>query len=262
LCMAHRIILISFLILAAAGCGKDERLQKAESYLQKGLQFETEGSFTSAAEQYQAALTVLPEYKEAYFQLGNIYEKLNLPAQAREYYLKAVALDPDYAQAYNNLGNVDGQCGALDRAIADYQKAIALDERLAVAHYNLGHAYILKNDLARAEMELKRAVDLVPGDFKYTRALAVFYRTQQKNAEAIALMQPSDKNPQSHFQLAMAYKNEKRYDDALRELEIYLSLTADLQQQNITRQNIREMKDLKAQERLAAQRKLLPNRPH
>ncbi len=254
--MINKVILV-LIIIQMAACGKDERLRQAETYFHKGLVLEKEGNFSSAAAQYQAALLAFPAYKEARFQLGNVYDKLNLPAKAREEYLLYIETDPNDARAYNNLGNAEGQLNRLDEAIADYEKAIALDPALATAHYNLGHAYFLKNDFTRAEAELRKAVDGSPGEFKFRQALALLYSTQQKNAEAIALLQPRDTNPQAHFQLAMAYKNEKRYDEAVRELEIYLSMIDHAQSQTIIRNLIREIKQAQNEEKLALQRRRL-----
>lgn len=258
--LMYKLFFLSFILLAGCGgCGRNERLEKAEPFFQKGLSLEREGQYSSAAELYQSAITEYPEYRDAYFQMGNLYEKLGLAEKARAQYKKVIELDPGYAQVYNNLGNVSGQLGELDAAIDAYTNAIRLDKSLASAHYNLGQAYVLKRDFTKAETELLTATELVPYESKYALALGMLYATQQKKNDAIFYLEKSvqadGQNAPAHYQLAMAYKSIGKYDEAILSLEKYQALTTDLQEKNIIRIKLQDIQMLKARKKLANSKK-------
>lgn len=252
----HKLFFLSFILWAGCGgCNKKEEFEKAEPLFQKGLSLEREGQYSSAAEQYRLAIAAFPEYRDACFQLGNLYEKLGIPEKAREQYKKVIELDPDYAPVYNNLGNVSGQLGNLDAAIDAYSQAIRLDEKAASAHHNLGQSYILKHDFSKAEMELKRACELAPDETNYALALGMLYTIQQKSSEAVIYLQRSVNsdtlNGQALYQLSVVQTNMKLYDEALRSMEKYRTLTTDPQEQTIIRIKMMEIKQLRSREKLA-----------
>jgi Flp pilus assembly protein TadD len=69
--------------------------------------------------------------------------------------LSSVALrDTGNADVQNSLGYAYRQTGQLDRAFAHYRRAIQLNPRHRGAHEYIGEAYLMANDLARAEEHL------------------------------------------------------------------------------------------------------------
>jgi len=102
---------------------------------------------------------------------------------AVEYLAKAAAAEPNNADARNWLGFANRKLGNLEAAFAAYGEALRLDPQHKNAHEYIGEAYLMVNDLAKAEShlgelqklctpipceeykDLKRAVD----DYKKTR---------------------------------------------------------------------------------------------
>lgn len=77
---------------------------------------------------------------------------------------RAIKIYPRYAAAYNNLGVLYARTGDRDREFEALQKAIAIDRRYAPAHLNLARMDIAANKFSEAEIELKEAASLEPGD--------------------------------------------------------------------------------------------------
>jgi len=102
---------------------------------------------------------------------------------AVEHLDKAAAAEPNNADARNWLGFANRKLGNLEAAFAAYGEALRLDPQHKNAHEYIGEAYLMVNDLAKAEThlgelqklctpipceeykDLKRAVD----DYKKTR---------------------------------------------------------------------------------------------
>ena len=91
--------------------------------------------------------------------------------QAADYFQRAVEIDPDYALAYvgladtymllGNYGNLSvGEMQAL--ALPALQSALRLDDRLAEAYASMGAISSKSGDYAAAEAAYKRAIDLDP----------------------------------------------------------------------------------------------------
>ena len=107
---------------------------------------------------------------------------------------KAIAISPSYSEAHAWLAAAawflaDLEDGAHSRRLAQARaaaaQAIVLDDRIAIAHATLGNILLFKDaNLPDAERELRRAMELEPGDDGHTRwyALAASMRGHQKRA--------------------------------------------------------------------------------
>jgi tetratricopeptide (TPR) repeat protein len=68
---------------------------------------------------------------------------------------KAAAKDPTNANAQNYLGYTYRQLGKFDLAFKYYEEALRLNPKHRGAHEYLGEAYLMVNNLAKAEEQLK-----------------------------------------------------------------------------------------------------------
>lgn len=78
---------------------------------------------------------------------------------------RAAAAEPNNADIQNWLGFAHRQMGNLEAAFAAYNEALKLDPRHKNAHEYIGEAYLMMNDLARAEAhlaELQRLCTPIP----------------------------------------------------------------------------------------------------
>ncbi len=173
---------------------------------------------------------------EAYNALlqGNFYYNRRTAEDTRKaigYYEEAIRLDPRYALAYAKMSNValilatnfnppfkEGQ-EAIAKARASAKSALALDPNLADAHSAQGR--IFENvdfNLAGAEAEYRRAVELAPQNPAVTSNLANVISTLGRLDEAVTLGQQAialdPLRTASHFNLAISLTALGRYDEA------------------------------------------------
>jgi Flp pilus assembly protein TadD len=67
---------------------------------------------------------------------------------------KALARNPKNADIYNLLGYSERNRGNLDAAFKDYEQALVLDPKHRGAHEYIGEAYLMSDNLAKAEEHL------------------------------------------------------------------------------------------------------------
>jgi len=91
--------------------------------------------------EYQAALTIDPNYLFALVNLGAALDDLKDRKGARQALEKAVRLGPGSKEAWNNLGAIAAEMGDTARALEALAKATALDGAYADAWFNLGMTY-------------------------------------------------------------------------------------------------------------------------
>jgi TolB-like protein/Tfp pilus assembly protein PilF len=114
------------------------------------------------------------EAYEAYLrgvQILNRYE-VGDPSEAASHLRRAVELDPDFAEAYARLAHAYFDLGfkglipqeeSQGLAVATARRALELDSTLGDAHAVLALVAEERSDLARAEREYRRAIELNPG---------------------------------------------------------------------------------------------------
>ena len=154
--------------------------------------------------------------------------------QAAEMFEKAIALDPNYAAAYVALGMTEFDKvsygwtefphQALDRAQELAQRGLTLDETNSALHHLLGVIFALRNQYEPAIGELERALELNPNDADSYEALGwIRLWSGQTDAAveslelALHLDRSAPRNTLMH--LGMAYYLKERYRDAIAILE-------------------------------------------
>ncbi len=108
---------------------KLKRRDEAATYVNRGILQMILEHYQDALSDYQLAMELMPELPEAYVGRGNFY-----------------FIENEYV-----------------RAIADYSKALELDlSKDYLAHFNLGMAYEKINEYGTAEVNYRRALELLP----------------------------------------------------------------------------------------------------
>lgn len=167
------------LILLLASCGQtptaqpptpSEPASTAEEHFRQGNDLSRAGEFDKAAEQYEKALEIDPQYVDAMTNLGVAYYNLGQLDKAIEQYSKAIELAPGDADIRSNLAAAhvqkhqsSGDQEELNRALEQYEKAIELNPDLAEAHFGLGVIYALQGENAQAIQAFERFLELDQG---------------------------------------------------------------------------------------------------
>lgn len=167
------------LILLLAGCGQTPTASPptpggpsstAQDLFRQGNDYSRGGDFEKAAEQYEKALELEPEYVDAMTNLGVAYYSLGQLDQAIEQYTRAIEIAPGDADIRSNLAAAhvqkhqsSGDPGELDKAVEQYETAVALNPDLAEAHFGLGVIYALQGENAQAIQAFERFQELDQG---------------------------------------------------------------------------------------------------
>jgi tetratricopeptide (TPR) repeat protein len=159
--------------------------------------------------------------------------------KAAEYFNQAIALDPNYAQAYAGLADVQqflaawgDAADANSKARAAARRAIELDGTLAEAHASMGLlAMNFDWDWATAEKEYQRAIELNPNyataHHWYAEYLAAVGRADESVAEIgraraldpLSVIINSDTGKYLYF--------ARRYDEAIAQFQKTLEMDAN-----------------------------------
>jgi Flp pilus assembly protein TadD len=74
--------------------------------------------------------------------------------RAAEHLSRAAAAEPKNADIHNWLGFANRKLGNMDAAFAAYKEALKLDPQHRNAHEYIGEAYLMVNEVAKAEQHL------------------------------------------------------------------------------------------------------------
>jgi len=179
------------------------------------------------------------DYLRGKFTWGSRYD---VPGSIR-YFEQAIREDPSYALAYAGLAGATALLGqvpndgipprdAKPKAKEAAQHALQLDPRLAEAHAILGNVAMSYDwDLATAEKELQRAIELNPNDPTAHEWYCHLLIVERRNAEALTEVRHAldidPINPLFHAVLAETYYYGREYDSAIEEAQQVVKLRPD-----------------------------------
>ncbi len=160
-----------------------------------------------------------------------------------KFFEEAIHEDPSYAEAYAGLAAATAILGqvpndgmppsaAKPKARDAAQRALQLNPRLADAHAVLGNVAMSYDwDLAAAEKELRRAIELNPNDPTphewYCHLLIVEGRNPEALTEARRALDLDPVSPLFHTVLAETYYYGRSFDAAIEEAQQVVKLRSD-----------------------------------
>ncbi len=182
----------------------------------------------SSVPQQSTPAYVSPEAHDAY-QHGRYLWFTDHTEQAGPYFKRATELQPDYALGWSGLATyyeasaVKGELSPADSfAAMDFasSRALALDDSLPEAHLAAaGTALAAHWDLAKAEAETLRAIDLDPAFAEAHHLRAKILAADNRQVDAIeAQRRATDLDPfRRPWAMALALSEARQYDAALQE---------------------------------------------
>ncbi len=132
-----------------------------------------------------------------------------------------------------------------DDALKAFEEAIALEPQNPLSYYYAGVAYHLKGDLRKALAPLNRAIQLAPGFphaileigivleklGRFDNALEAYKSLTEMKDETPLVREAGDRLKKLtvtlHYRKAERFFQEKKYEDALKELEVVFSLAPE-----------------------------------
>ncbi len=199
-----------------------------------------------------------------YNEAGVLYYNSKLIQWSEKYYLKAIKADPLYSTSYYNLGLLYRVQQQHDKAISYLDEALKLDPNSADTYNELGNLYLNKNDYANAQKNYETATSLDPkyyyawynlGDIEYNNknydgAISYYKKAIDANNKYIdaylkiatvfsvtkdfkgiinyinTLLEIEPQSPEAYAWLGYAYINLHEFDNALKNLNVAVSITS------------------------------------
>ena len=191
---------------AAADAAFAKVPKAAQDSYSRGIEAAAKGDHKKAAEQFNGAIALYPEFPQALSELGVQYLKLGQPDKAAEALKKASELSPkDFATRLNYGIALSGKRNFSEAEI-QLREALKLNSAAPTAHMYLGITLL---SLSRDE----KTKEFFPD--KYAEA--------QKELET-AVSSGRDEVAQAHRYLGGVYWGNKDYKRAADEFEVYLKL--------------------------------------
>jgi serine/threonine-protein kinase len=138
--------------------------QNADVHYNLGLALKSKGEMDASIDQLLQAIRIEPNNAYAHYNVALALRAKGKTNEAIEYFVQALRIDPKRADTHFNLALALKDSGKIDQAIEHYQKVIALDPKHAHAYGALGEASLLQGRLKEAQAELRRCLELLPGD--------------------------------------------------------------------------------------------------
>jgi tetratricopeptide (TPR) repeat protein len=208
----------------------------AEAHNNLGILLTRRGKTTEAIEHYRKAIELNPNRAEFFNNLGNLLVTLGRTTEAVPLFQKALEVDPDNAKVHYNLANIAFAQGQWQEAIDHYQPALKQMPDSVHAHYQLGLALERRGQVAAAEAQLQRVIELDPLHVTAINNLAWLLATSlepslRDGPKAVKLARQAVQlsnglSPQIVDTLAAAYAEAGQFPEAVQTARRALELSA------------------------------------
>jgi Flp pilus assembly protein TadD len=154
--------------------------KKAINLYKKGLDSRKKGKGEEAIKYFEQAIEIAPNFYAAHNDLGMAYRQTGRAQDAEKQFLRAHELNRSDADPLINLTGLYLDENQPDRAVETGEQAVKANSRSAPAFFSLGMALYKIAMLDRAEVALKKALELAPKMFQVRLLLANVYLKQQR----------------------------------------------------------------------------------
>lgn len=122
-----------------------------------GRTFQAQGDYAAAAESYQRALALRPEFADGHNNLGLVFYAQRKMDDAIKSFQTALTLRPDFVLAHCNMGIALMVQGKFDDAFACYQRALHYQPDSVLAHSNMIFAQDLSDRFDVSALQEERS---------------------------------------------------------------------------------------------------------
>ncbi len=191
----------------------------SEAHANLGAIYQKKGNVAAALEEYKTAERLNPSSVVTRLNLGTLFQQEKQYEMAIEAYDSILKLYPNYMLAYYYKAQSLKALGMQDAAIQNYKLALNLDPDNKNVQDELFELY--KKDMSPEEMlkYLYNEVQNFPNDAGKTYEYAYQLHKNNKLDDAIIYYKKSiqldSKNPNAYINLALAYKQKSRLQNAI-----------------------------------------------
>jgi len=154
--------------------------------------YELTGRLDKSLSNYQVAVQLFPRDRDLLERLALLLHRSGLEEQAQPIYEELLRLYPENALGHLGLAQIDHALGFLDRSADHYEKALQGFPQRGDLWREYGEELAEARDYRTAELAMRRALALDPGDAAAGLDLALILRAQGRIDEALAeLERPS-----------------------------------------------------------------------
>ncbi|HEY1215244.1 MAG TPA: tetratricopeptide repeat protein [Bryobacteraceae bacterium] len=139
-------------------------LAQSKKLILDGIEFIKRARWQEAKTQLTESSKLSPQLPASYYHLGQSEATLGESTKAAEAYQKALVLAPDYAKAHMPLGILFARTGQAEAGLRELRDAVLSDPDLADAHYNLALLLMSAGNKRETLSELSAALALDPSN--------------------------------------------------------------------------------------------------
>jgi tetratricopeptide (TPR) repeat protein len=204
----------------------------AESHYRRGLELFDAGDLEGAAEEYNAALQLKPDFAEAQTKLAYTLWRGGAPDEAISAAKRALRLNPNNPEAEKTIGLALVDEGDLDGAFSHYQEALRLKPDYVDAHIDIAIVLSKQGRRGVAIEEYRKAIHLDPDNQKAHYNLAIllhdagdFAGSVAENHESVRL-HPQD--PAALINLADSLRDVRDLEGSVKYYRQAIDLAPDI----------------------------------
>lgn len=140
----------------------------------RAVQFEKEGDFAMALQEYCRIAEEGSANKEVYINLGSLYSRMNRFSEAMQCYEKALTLGEDYI-VYFNIGSMYYKKGEYKKAVLELEKSRRLNGDFILTLLVMGLSFSRLRNLKAAESCFAEVLRMWPDNRVALMAMAFIY---------------------------------------------------------------------------------------
>jgi Tfp pilus assembly protein PilF len=195
-------------------------------YHNLGIIAQLRGKHSEAVQRFRQALVLQPDFGPSRLLLGSSLLALHRNSEALPELKRAVSLMPEQPQAHLQLAKAYEATDKWMAAVQQFQKLVALFPQEPEYSYQLGAAWA-----KLSAWSINQASSINPQSARLQQALGLEYATQERYDLALAAYQQAvrsdPKLPELHLAIAIILLEEKKFDDALAEINLELNLVPE-----------------------------------
>lgn len=160
-------------------------------YYQKGANYLNTGQCDEAEKAFRRSLAMDSRNSVVHNALGLAQICKREYASAIQSFKRAIEQNPFYTDVHNNLGIAYMESGDYDNALVEFNRALG-DKHYQtpeVLYFNIGLVYFKMGNYARAESDIKKALELKPDRAGWRLQLAMVYERLEDYEMAVEELQ-------------------------------------------------------------------------